>query len=452
MPVQQLFQTAQRHRPGDLFLLRGPGQRPALQKLEKVLTHRLFHKQGLGVLGQNAQPAHRLQLPAAGLQQAGEQLQAGGLAGAVPPQQGQKFPPPHRKGQALHHVGQVLFILEPQVPGGDGGLRRIGVPLLLRERSRGVSGGETAQPVPSLPDGDGAGGGIPHRRPDAHGCGHGLEHGVARVLQGGAHLAGGAGAQEPAPVQHRHAAGQGEGLLQPVLGEENGGAQLSVDLAQSGQEIGRGDGVQLTGGLVQNQHRGLHGHDRGQIQKLLLSAGQLGDVFVKPGLDAEKGGHFGHPPADGGGVIAQALQAEGQLMPHLIGDELVLRGLEYEANARRLLPLVQLVQGDALKADLPQPVAMGGQHRLELAQQGGFAAARRAAQHPKFPRPDGQVQPVQGGDRLPRVKEGQVMDRKRVHWRSSLRSMMTGVRHKSPNASSPERLQPSRGARRKVGK
>ena len=30
-------------------------------------------------------------------------------------------------------------------------------------------------------------------------------------------------------------------------------------------------------------------------------------------------------------------------MPHLIGDELVLRGLEYEANARRLLPLVQSV-------------------------------------------------------------------------------------------------------------
>ena len=47
---------------------------------------------------------------------------------------------------------------------------------------------------------------------------------------------------------------RGQGLLQPVLGQQDGGAQLPVDLSQRGQKIRGGDGVQLAGGLVQNQH------------------------------------------------------------------------------------------------------------------------------------------------------------------------------------------------------
>ena len=126
--------------------------------------------------------------------------------------------------------------------------------------------------------------------------------------------------------------------------QQNGGAQLTVDLPQHRQKVRRGDGVKLAGGLVQDQHVRLHGHDGGQIQKLLLAAGQFGDILIKPPLDAEKRRHLRHAAADGGGVLPQALQPEGQLVPHLVGDDLVLRGLLDKADAGGLGALIHVLQ------------------------------------------------------------------------------------------------------------
>ena len=184
---------------------------------------------------------------------------------------------------------------------------------------------------------------------------------MARVLQNGPHLIGRAGTKEFTTVHDCHTGSQGKRLLQPVLSQKDGCSELPVDLAQGGKEIRRGNGIQLAGGLVQDEDRGLHGHDGGQIQKLLLAPGQLGHIFIKPGLDAEERGHFSHPAADGWGVVSQALQSKGQLVPHLIGDDLVIRGLLDKADALRLLPLVQLVQREALKQDLTAPSAVRGQ-------------------------------------------------------------------------------------------
>ena len=254
---------------------------------------------------------------------------------------------------------------------------------------------------------------------------------MAQGFQLTAHLLGGAGAQEPAPVHHRHGGGQGKGFFQPVLRQHHGSAQLPVDLPQHRQEVRGGDGVQLAGRLVQDQHVRLHGHHRGQVQQLLLSAGQLRHVPVKPVLDAEEGRHLRHPAADGGGVRPQALQPEGQLVPHLVGDDLVFRRLLDKADAGRLGPLVHLVQGGVPEQDAPLPDPVGSQGGLQLPQQGGLAAARRAAQHQKGPLRHRQGQAVNGRGGLPRIGKAQVFDGEQRHARASLRSRITGVRHRA---------------------
>ncbi len=252
---------------------------------------------------------------------------------------------------------------------------------------------------------------------------------MALLLQGHAHLLRRAGAEKAPLVHDRHRGGQGERLLQPVLRQDDGGAQLPVDLPEGGQKIAGGDRVQLAGGFVQNQNRGLHGHDGGQIQKLLLPAGQLRHIFIKPGLNTEKAGHLRHSAADGGGVAPKAFQPEGQLVPHLVGDDLVVRGLLHEADLLALGALVQFIQRSTLEQNFPRARPVGGEDGFQLPQQGAFSATGRAAQDEKFPRLHRQVKLPERLLLLLRVGEAQVPDRKSFHFLSSQRFRITGVRH-----------------------
>ena len=108
-------------------------------------------------------------------------------------------------------------------------------------------------------------------------------------------------------------------------------------------------------------------------------------------LDAEKGSHLSHAASDGGGVIAQTFKAEGQLMPYLVGDNLIVGGLLDKADTLGLCPLVDGIEGGSLKIDLTFTQAMGRKNCFELAEQGGFAAARRAAEDGEITRLNGQV-------------------------------------------------------------
>ena len=139
-----------------------------------------------------------------------------------------------------------------------------------------------------------------------------------------------------------------------MLRQDDGCAQLTVDFPQQRQEIRRCNGVELGRRLIQHQYIGLHGHDGGEAQQLLLSPREVGDILIKPVLNAEKGGDLRHAAANGGGVAAQALQAEGQLVPHLIGDHLILRGLEDIADPLRLLTAGDVTQPPPAVGDFPR--------------------------------------------------------------------------------------------------
>ena len=248
-------------------------------------------------------------------------------------------------------------------------------------------------------------------------------------FQGLSHRGGSAFGDELSAVHHQNPVTVRKDLLQSMLGTDDGGAQLPVDAAHGSQKIGGNDGVQLRGGFVQNEDRGLHGHNGRQIEQLLLASGKLGNILVKPMLNAEKAGHFGHSPADGGGVIAQTFQTEGQLVPHLVGDDLVVGILQHKADAAALFPLGKLRQRLALEQNGAFQPAVGGQSRLQLPQQGGFSAAGRAAKGDKLTGMDRERQVVQGLLLRIGIGKAQILERKAFHLRSSFRLRIMGTAH-----------------------
>ena len=212
-----------------------------------------------------------------------------------------------------------------------------------------------------------------------------------------------------------------------MLGDQNGGAQLPVDFFQCIQKIGGGNGVQLAGGLVQDQNFRLHDHHGGQIQQLLLPAGERRYLPVEPILDAEKAGHLRHPQPHDALLAAQVFQPEGQLVPHLIGDDLVVRVLHHKADLSGLLPQADLGQGHTIQRDLAASAPVGGQHGFQMPQQGGLSAAGLAAQQHIFPlgQPHGDI--TQRGSGRAGVGEAYMFQREICHAITSLMCSSVGI-------------------------
>ena len=151
---------------------------------------------------------------------------------------------------------------------------------------------------------------------------------------------------------------------------------------------------------------------------------------MEPVLDPKKGRHFCHPAADGGRIVAKALQSKGQLMPDLIRHQLIFRALLDEADALRLLPLGKAVQRSALQQQLACPASVGRQNGLQLPEQRAFAAAGGPAEHQKLALLHRQRKRAESRLVLFRIGKGQVPDRKELHLASSFQFSITGVRQR----------------------
>ena len=73
---------------------------------------------------------------------------------------------------------------------------------------------------------------------------------MSRRAQLRAHGAGRAVREDRPAVQHNGAVGEGQRLLQPLLGEQHRCAQLPVDPCERSEKVRRRDGVELRGRLV----------------------------------------------------------------------------------------------------------------------------------------------------------------------------------------------------------
>ena len=299
----------------------------------------------------------------------------------------------------------MAVIAEPHLPGLQGKIPGSGlggglygelglVPVLL-------------QPGPPLLHCHGAGLFPLHSVVNLHG--HRAAHPQGVVGQSLPHLPGGAVAEDFALLQHHHLVRHGEHLVQTVLHHHHRQPQLLIEPLEGMEKVGGRHGVQLGGGLVQHQHLGVHGHHRGQVEKLLFSAGQLLHLPVKPVLEAKIAGHLRHPKPHVAQLQPQVLQAEGHLVPYLIGDQLLLGILHHKANLPRLGAQVHLVQRGSLVENLSGPGSVRGQGTFELADEGGFSTPGPPADHHEFPWPNLEVYLSQRRDRRFGIGEGQIL-------------------------------------------
>ena len=187
--------------------------------------------------------------------------------------------------------------------------------------------------------------------------------------------------KDAAFIHGHYPVGGREYLVQPVFRHEDGNTQLAVDPLDGGKQVAGGQRVQHGGGFVQDQQLRTHGQRRGQIHQLLLTAGQLRGLAAEPCLHAEKGGHLRHTAADHGDGQGHILKAKSQLMPHEIGDDLVIRILLYKADLRRSGQLRQLGERFFLIKGLAGLCPNRQQAGLGMTQQCGLATAGGAAQH-----------------------------------------------------------------------
>ncbi len=252
-------------------------------------------------------------------------------------------------------------------------------------------------------------------------------------------------------LHDRRLGGVRNDLLQTVLCEDNGDAQLPIQLGQHTDKCRCGNGVQLGRGLIQNQHLRIHHHHSGQRQQLFLSAGQRPHIPIEPFLHPEERRRFRHPGTDERLRKAETLRAERQLMPHLVADDLILRGLADKSDPPRLCADVRFGQRPPGKRDLTRLCTMGRQRGFEQPQQGGFPTTGSAEQHQKVPLPHGQIHTVQRLFPTFRIGKAHVPERIAFHAASSFQFSITGMLHRAKYAACSRQFTGENAAIRTLG-
>ena len=250
------------------------------------------------------------------------------------------------------------------------------------------------------------------------------------------------GAEQCPMIEHRRAGAERERLLQPVLAEQHRRPQLAIDLSQNGQKFRRRDRVELARRLVEDQKIRLHDHHGRQIQHLLLPAGEGRDVPVKPVFNAEERGHLGHAPPDDRRLIAEAFQPEGQLVPDLVGHELVVDILLHKADFPAAVRLRKASQRLTVQQDLTHFFAVRREGGLQLPQQRALSAAGRPAEHKKFAALHRQRDAAQRRLVLSGVGKAEIVDFQEFHFLASQASMAHGVSASASSAAAQSAVRP----------
>ena len=147
-------------------------------------------------------------------------------------------------------------------------------------------------------------------------------------------------------------------------------------LGQGGQvadEPFLGGLVQAGGGLVQQQHGGVHGEDGGQCNQAFLPAREaVGDPVGVPGQAQCRQDLLGIGAGLGGGA-AQVERAEGHVFQHGGAEQLVVRVLEQETDPGA--DVVKVGLGPARLTEGADLARAGAGQADQQMQQGGLAGA-----------------------------------------------------------------------------
>ena len=185
--------------------------------------------------------------------------------------------------------------------------------------------------------------------------------------------------------QQKHAIRPGKRRVGPLLGQNHGGAGLTDDAHERVKKALGGNRVKAGGRLIKQQERGAHRHDGGKVQKLLLPAGERGDIAPEPVFNAEERRRLGDAGTNLGIRQPEVFRPERKLVPYLVGDDLCVRLLHDKADFSAVRTLPELPKRLPAIADLARCSPMRRKRRLDAAQECGLAAARAAAERDKLP-------------------------------------------------------------------
>ena len=217
-----------------------------------------------------------------------------------------------------------------------------------------------------------------------------------------------------------------------MLDEEHGQAEIPVETAERGDELGGGDRVELSRRLVEDQNLRLHDDHAREVEQLLLPAGERRRRLREPVLDPEIGRRLRHTRRDLALRHAEVLEPEYELMPDLVRDDLLLGLLHDESDRRRGAQGIEVVLLLAEERDFAGSLPERRDLPLQKPEHGRFAASRRAADRRELPGLDGEVHIPERRRRRARVGEAQIFDRYQRHRTASLISMIAGRSARSP--------------------
>ena len=203
--------------------------------------------------------------------------------------------------------------------------------------------------------------------------------------------------QKRAVLQNEQSVAKGQNLLQTVLDQNDRQRQLPTELVQRGDKVCGGDRIQLRRRLVQQKHGGTRHHHGSEIQKLLLTARKRARIPQKKLLHAEIARHLRHTTANLSRGHAHIFGTESQLVPDLIGHDLLLGLLHHVSDLLCRSARGQGFQRSALEKDLALHLPHGREFPLQKAEKRGFSASRRAADHDPFALGNGKGKVLQRG-------------------------------------------------------
>ena len=203
------------------------------------------------------------------------------------------------------------------------------------------------------------------------------------LLQGKSGQLRGAPAGDHAPAsQVQVLVGHVQEAVQAMLRHHHGGS-ARFQARQNLHERGGALRVQVAGGLVQHEHRRLARDGGSQRHALLLAARQRGQPLSHKPLHAADLGGGAHAARDLGGIHAQVLGRERDLVAHRSHEELAARILHHHAEPLGALPRGEPAHVRA--AHLHDAREVAGEERarkaVDHAQHGGLPLARAPAQH-----------------------------------------------------------------------
>ncbi len=199
---------------------------------------------------------------------------------------------------------------------------------------------------------------------------------AAQLVATGEHLGRGAVQPHAALVEHHHALGIHRFLHE--VGDADDGHALGMQLPRHAPQRRAPPRVEHGRGLVQHEQRRLERQGAGDGHALLLAAGQAVHLAALEALQAHLGQRCFHALPQLGRGHAQVLGAEGHVVLHQAGHQLVIGALEHQPRVRADEEQVGRLVGAT--AEHPHGACLGHQQRVDELRQGRLARPVAAQQ------------------------------------------------------------------------